>query len=95
VFWNQLGIAYRLQGQFPKARDAYEHAIHLDPSYPGPYLNLGVLFDLYLWDSKKAQEYYDLYLKLTPGGDEKVVKWVADLKNRNRQAQAPAQKEKE
>jgi Flp pilus assembly protein TadD len=85
VFLNQLGIAYRQQGQFGKARAAYEKAIALDPGYPAPYLNLGILFDLYFWDSKHALEFYDRYLALTPGGDDKVVKWVADIKNRSQQ----------
>jgi Flp pilus assembly protein TadD len=85
VYLNQLGIAYRQQGQFGKAREAYEKAIELDPSYPAAYLNLGILFDLYFWDSKRALELYDRYLALIPGGDEKVVKWVADIKNRSRQ----------
>ncbi|SPE28538.1 conserved exported hypothetical protein [Burkholderiales bacterium] len=94
VFWNQLGIAYRQQGQFTKARDAYERAIDLDPTYPTPNLNLGILFDLYLWDSKRALELYDRYLALS-GGDEKVSKWVADLKNRNRERTAVSRKEQE
>jgi Flp pilus assembly protein TadD len=85
VFLNQLGIAYRQQGKFAKAREAYEKAIALDPSYAAPYLNLGILFDLYFWDSKRALEFYDRYLALTPGGDERVVKWVADIKNRRQQ----------
>ena len=85
VFLNQLGISYRQQGQFAKARDAYERAILADPNYPAAYLNLGILFDLYFWDSKRALELYDRYLALTPGGDDKVVKWVADIKNRTQQ----------
>jgi Flp pilus assembly protein TadD len=85
VYLNQLGISYRQQGQFAKAREAYEKAIALDPSYPAVYLNLGILFDLYFWDSKRALDLYDRYLALTPGGDDKVVKWVADIKNRNQQ----------
>lgn len=85
VFLNQLGISYRQQGQFAMAREAYEKAIALDPSYPAAYLNLGILFDLYFWDSKRALDLYDRYLALTPGGDDKVVKWVADIKNRSQQ----------
>jgi Flp pilus assembly protein TadD len=85
VFLNQLGITYRQQGQFGKAREAYEKAIALDPGYTAPFLNLGILFDLYFWDSKRALEFYDRYLALTPGGDDKVVKWVADIKNRRQQ----------
>jgi len=84
VYWNQLGITYRQQGQFAKAREAYERSIDLDPGYPAPKLNLGILFDLYLWDGQRALELYDRYLELTPQGDEQVKKWVADLKNRNR-----------
>jgi len=95
VYWNQLGIAYRQQGQFAKAREAYEHATAIDPGYAAPILNLGILFDLYLWDSKRALELYDRYLTLTPGGDAKVAKWVADLKNRTREAKADGRKEKE
>ena len=35
VYLNQLGITYRQQGQFAKARDAYEKAIALDPRLRG------------------------------------------------------------
>ncbi|HYB50107.1 MAG TPA: tetratricopeptide repeat protein [Burkholderiaceae bacterium] len=94
VYWNQLGIAYRQQGQFGKARQAYERAIALDPNYASANLNLGILFDLYLWDSQRALELYDRYLTLS-GGDEKVSKWVADLKNRARERTAVARKEQE
>jgi len=94
VYWNQLGIAYRQQGQFDKARQAYQQAIALDPNYASANLNLGILFDLYLWDSKRALELYDRYLTLS-GGDEKVNKWVVDLKNRNRERTAVARKEQE
>jgi Flp pilus assembly protein TadD len=84
IFYNQLGIAYRQNGQFSKARGAYEKAISLDSKYAAPYLNLAILNDLYLWDSKQALEYYDRYLALAPGEDSTVAKWVADLKNRMR-----------
>jgi Flp pilus assembly protein TadD len=95
VYWNQLGIVYRLQGHFTKARSAYEKAIAIDPNYSTPKLNLGVLFDLYLWDGPRALEQYQQYLALTPGGDEKVSKWIADLKNRTRGQSAKGGKERE
>ena len=82
VYSSQLGIAYRQAGQFTKARAAYERAIELDPGYAAPILNLAILFDLYLWDGKRALELYDRYLVLSAGGDITVNKWVADLKNR-------------
>ena len=96
VYFNQLGITYRQQGQFAKAREAYERAIELDPSSATAHLNLGILHDLYLADAARALELYDRYLSLSPEGDAKVAKWVADLKNRKpRQVGAVTGKEKE
>lgn len=82
VYFNQLGITYRMQGQFAKAREAYERAVELDGNYAAAVLNLGILHDLYLWDPKRAAEHYDRYLAMSPGGDATVTKWLADLKNR-------------
>ncbi len=91
VYFNQLGLTYRMQGQFTKAKEAYERAIELDGNYAAPVLNLGVLYDLYFWDPKRAAEHYDRYLAMTPGGDATVTKWLADLKNRRpATAAAPA-----
>jgi tetratricopeptide (TPR) repeat protein len=83
ALFNQLGITYRQQGQFKKARDAYKEAISLDPTYAAAHLNLGILYDIYLWDNARALEHYRQYLSMSPGGDDKVNKWVADLNNRN------------
>ena len=93
VYQNQLGIAYRQQGQFAKARGAYEKALDLDPNYAAACLNLGILFDLYLRDGKRALELYDRYLTLPNGKDAVVNKWVADLKNRKPAQSAAAKKE--
>jgi Flp pilus assembly protein TadD len=93
VFQNQLGITYRLHGQFVKAREAYETAIALDAAYASPVLNLGILNDLYLQDRKRALVLYDQYLALS-GGDAAVTKWVADLKNRKDDHVALSMKEK-
>lgn len=82
AFWNQLGIGYRHQGRFEKARDAYEQALSLDADHADAHLNLGVLLDLYLGDNAQALLHYERYLALAPGGDAAVGKWVADLKTR-------------
>jgi Flp pilus assembly protein TadD len=94
VYQNQLGISYRHNGQFDKAREAYEAAIALDPAYASPIVNLGILHDLYLADSKRALELYDRYLAMQPGGDAVVAKWVADLRNRKPAPVTVSQKEK-
>jgi len=81
-YFDQLGIAYRHTGQFDKARVAYEQAIDADPAYAPAQLNLGVLYDLYLWDAARALEHYDRYLALTTDNDDKVKRWVAELRRR-------------
>ena len=90
VAWNQLGLAYRQNGDFAKAKGAYEHALSIDPNYATAVLNLGVLDDLYLGDGAHALELYTRYLALTPAGDPVVAKWLADVKNRQTKAAAPA-----
>jgi tetratricopeptide (TPR) repeat protein len=87
LYMNQLGISYRQQGEFIKAQDAYERAIALNADYAAPHLNLGILFDLYLWDSARALASYDRYLALSPDDDGRVKKWIADLRNRKPQQQ--------
>ena len=81
-------MAYRQQGQFDKAREAYEKAIALVPDHATAMLNLGILNDLYLGDPARALELYERYLLLTPAGDATVSKWVVDLKNRKPQTLA-------
>jgi Flp pilus assembly protein TadD len=78
---NQLGIAYRGAGDFAKAKASYERSIALDANYAPAVVNLGILYDLYLWDGARALELYDRYLQLAPG-DEQVKRWVTDLRNR-------------
>jgi Flp pilus assembly protein TadD len=82
AFWNQLGVSYRHQGQFTKARDAYEQALSIDANHADAHLNLGVLLDMYLGDNAQALLHYERYLALVPGGDASVGKWIADLKTR-------------
>lgn len=81
-FFNELGIAYRNNGQFAKAKDAYERALALDASHAAALLNLGILNDLYLGNGARALELYERYLAVAPGGDANVTKWAADLRQR-------------
>jgi Flp pilus assembly protein TadD len=93
AYYNQLGVAYRQAGEFAKARDAYLKAVDVDAGYAKAYLNLGILYDIYLWDAGQALNHYGRYLALQPGGDEKVNKWVLELKQRKRSASEISRKE--
>ena len=46
----------RARGDFAKAKASYEQTISLDASYAPAVLNLGILYDLYLWDGTHALE---------------------------------------
>lgn len=89
---NQLGLAYRTAGDFAKAKASYERSIALDASYGPAVLNLGILYDLYLWDGARALELYDRYMRLEPN-DEQVKRWITDLRNRTTQKDAAQRKE--
>jgi Flp pilus assembly protein TadD len=93
AYYNQLGVAYRQAGEFAKARDAYLKAVELDAGYAKAHLNLGILYDIYLWDAGQALNHYGRYLALQPGGDDKVNKWVLELKQRSRSASEISRKE--
>jgi Flp pilus assembly protein TadD len=93
LYFNQLGIAYRHAGQFAKAREAYENAIDLDGNYATAMLNLGILNDLYLRDSRRALELYERYQIVTASKDAAVTKWVAELKNRKPEQQVLVKRE--
>ena len=92
-YLNQLGLAYREQGRFDQAREAYERALSADPDYAVATLNLAILNDLYLGDSRRALALYERYLALTPQGDPQVGKWVVELNKRKPQQLAANRKE--
>ena len=78
---NQLGMLLRRQGKFSAAQAAYSRAISADPEYALPHYNLGVLNELYLQRIDLALLHFEYYQSLI-GGDEKVEKWIVDLKRR-------------
>ncbi len=83
---NELGIVERKLGKFSEAEAAYQRTIAADPNYAPAYLNLGVLYDLYLAEPKKALEEFEHYIELA-GDNKQVAGWVMELRKR---AGAPA-----
>jgi tetratricopeptide (TPR) repeat protein len=79
---NQLGILLRNAGQFDEAERAYERALDTDASYALAHYNLGVLLDVYLRRHAEALERYERYQSLLDAPDEKVGRWIVDLRRR-------------
>lgn len=82
IAYNHLAIIQRHEGQFKPARENYERAIKADPEYANAHLNLGILLDIYFQDFPRALEHYQIFQELTGNKDERVEKWVLDIKRR-------------
>ena len=54
----------------------------IDVIYAGAYLNLGILFDIYLQDLVKALQEYEKYQSLTQQEDSQVAGWIVDIQRR-------------
>jgi len=87
---NELGITERKLGKFADAEAAYQRTIAAEPNYAPAYLNLGVLYDLYLAEPQKALEQFEHYIQLA-GENKQVAGWMVELRKRVG-APAPAAK---
>lgn len=79
---NQLGFVYRQKGAFSKAETRYLQAVDVAPNDPAAYLNLGILFDIYMGQLVKASEYYQRYQNLQDKPDRRVAGWLVDINRR-------------
>ena len=82
VAHNHLGILQRQKGQFEDARNRYQRAIEIKDDYARAYLNLGILFDIYLQDLEKALQHYRKYQSLINEEDSQVAGWIVDIERR-------------
>jgi tetratricopeptide (TPR) repeat protein len=83
---NRLARVLREQGQFEQAQHHYKQAIASWPGYDNSYLNLGILYDLYMGKKRQALREYELYQALQPEPVRQVRGWIADLKRQVQQA---------
>jgi len=79
---NELGILLRERGQFDAAEAAYRRALERRPDYALALYNLGVLLDLYMQRPAEALECYEAYQEAAAEPDERVARWIVDLRRR-------------
>src|SRR5690606_18870258 len=79
---NELGIVLRERGEFDAAEAAYRRALAARPDYALALYNLGVLLDVYLRRPADALECYEAYQAALPEPDERVSRWIVDLRRR-------------
>lgn len=73
-----LGVIYGEKGKFAQAIKEYEKAISIDPANALAYYNLGILYENYSKEMKKAMECYKKYLQLQPKSEDMdIIKgWI-------------------
>ena len=79
---NRLGVLSRQFGDFRGAEEHYRACLENVPGYKDAYLNLGILYELYLGKLPQALEAYRRYQLLAAEPDRRVQGWVMDLERR-------------
>ena len=82
VALNLLGVLSRKAGDFRSAEEHYLACVERAPYYKDTYLNLGILYELYLGKLEDALVSYRRYQELSGGEDQQVAGWVIDLERR-------------
>lgn len=76
---NLIAICQRTLGQFADAEKTYQQGLLLAPENDKLHLNIGVLYDLYLFRPELALEHYRRFQNLQKSPDSKVAGWIALL----------------
>ncbi|MEQ8859457.1 MAG: tetratricopeptide repeat protein [Pseudomonadales bacterium] len=79
---TELGVLLRRRGDFGAAEANYLACLEYQPDYQAAYLNLGILYDLYLGRLDDALAAYRQYQTLAVEPDRRVNVWVVDLQRR-------------
>jgi len=79
---TELGVMLRREGDFSGAESHYRACLEAAPDYRDAYLNLGILYELYLGRLEDALAAYRRYQLLASEPDRRVAGWVMDLERR-------------
>lgn len=79
---TDLGVLLRRRGDFAAAESHYLACLEYQPDYQAAYLNLGILYDLYLGRPADALAAYRHYQSLAGDDDRRINGWVVDLERR-------------
>lgn len=80
--YNEIGVVARKNGDFSAAEESYLACIRRVPQFREAYLNLGILYELYLGKLTEALDAYRRYQALSDEPDRRVQGWVVDLERR-------------
>ena len=80
--YNELGVLSRQAGDFAGAEANYRACLQVRPDFKDAYLNLGILYELYLGKLEEALGAYKTYQSLAMEPNRKVQGWVVDLERR-------------
>jgi len=76
---TELAVALRRQGDFPGAEQHYLSCLEERPDYGAAYLNLGILYELYLGRPTDALDAYRRYQALAGAPDTRVAGWMQQI----------------
>lgn len=79
---NQLGWIQRQSGKFNEAEKNYLAAIKANAKFEDAYLNLGILYDVYMGQFQKAVSYYQTYQAMQNEPNRQVAGWIVDINRR-------------
>lgn len=78
----KLAKLQRVEGKYVAAQNTYAKALAVWPDFPEAHLNIGVIYDIYLNHPIRAQKHMEAYLFLKKEPDERVLKWVEEVRSR-------------
>lgn len=78
---NIYGVILRQLGRFDDAIKAYKASISKNNSYADAYLNMAILYDIYIDSPSNALPYYEKYMSFAKN-DKNIKKWIVDVKRR-------------